>query len=75
MSPRIRKKMDLDVEGKIIVIDEGHNIENVAEEVLSLDFKLEHLLEIKRILFEIRNRTRTFNTNRLLNLIISMENL
>ena len=35
--------MKLEVKEKIIVFDEGHNMQNVAEEVLSLEFKKENL--------------------------------
>ena len=42
--------MGIDVEHSIIIIDEAHNIENVAEECASKELKIEDLENYKEII-------------------------
>ena len=43
LSPDIRKCIGLDLKNCIIVFDEAHNIENVAEEACSFELSLDSL--------------------------------
>ncbi len=45
--------MGIDVEKSIIIFDEAHNIENVAEECCSKELKIEDLMKHNEIIEDI----------------------
>jgi len=49
LSPFIRKVMEIDVRGAIIIFDEAHNIENVAEDCCSRSLLLEDLMKFDKV--------------------------
>ena len=49
LSPNIRKLMEIDIKDKIIIFDEAHNLENIAESSCSLKISLEDILFTKKI--------------------------
>ena len=49
LSPNIRKLMEIDIKDKIIIFDEAHNLENIAESSCSLKLSLEDLLFTKKM--------------------------
>ena len=45
LDPRTRAAMDIDIEGSIIIFDEGHNIEDTSREAASEDVMLDDIAE------------------------------
>jgi len=45
LDPRTRAAMDIDVEGSVIIFDEGHNIEDTSREAASEEVTLEEVAE------------------------------
>ncbi|XP_064074372.1 Fanconi anemia group J protein homolog isoform X1 [Vanessa tameamea] len=43
VDPGIRNSMQINLQDNIVIIDEGHNIEDICRETASFDFKLHHL--------------------------------
>ncbi|XP_015696448.2 Fanconi anemia group J protein homolog [Oryza brachyantha] len=48
ISPIVRRAMDIDVSGSIIVLDEAHNIEDIARDAGSFDADEESLLSLQQ---------------------------
>ncbi|KAI3518646.1 hypothetical protein L1887_07453 [Cichorium endivia] len=47
VNPQIRKAMELDVKGNIIILDEAHNIEDIAREAGSIDAEESVLIQLQ----------------------------
>ncbi len=60
LSPSIRKTMKINVKDAIIIFDEAHNIENVAEDCCSRELLLEDLMKFDE------NNTKNKNLKRCL---------
>ncbi|XP_046964251.1 Fanconi anemia group J protein homolog [Vanessa cardui] len=43
VDPGIRNRMQINLQDNIVIIDEGHNIEDICRDTASFDFKLDHL--------------------------------
>ncbi|XP_050353317.1 Fanconi anemia group J protein homolog isoform X2 [Nymphalis io] len=43
VDPGIRNSMKINLQDNIVIIDEGHNIEDICRDTASFDFKMEHL--------------------------------
>ncbi|XP_027092260.2 uncharacterized protein [Coffea arabica] len=52
--PIIRKAMEVDIEGAIIILDEAHNIEDIARDAGSIDVEEDVLLQLQTELQQLR---------------------
>ncbi|KAK8580754.1 hypothetical protein V6N12_071007 [Hibiscus sabdariffa] len=54
INPVIRGAMDVDIKGAIIVLDEAHNIEDIAREAGSLDLEEDALIKLQTELHQLK---------------------
>ncbi|GMI82426.1 hypothetical protein like AT1G20720 [Hibiscus trionum] len=54
VNPVIRGAMDVDIKGAIIVLDEAHNIEDIAREAGSLDLEEDALIKLQTELHQLK---------------------
>ena len=50
LTPSIRKKLPLTIEGSILIFDEAHNLERTCEEIMSFKLSADKLVQCDRIL-------------------------
>ncbi|KAL8141006.1 hypothetical protein V2J09_007027 [Rumex salicifolius] len=53
INPVIRRAMDVDIRGSVIILDEAHNIEDIAREAGSVEVNEEALIKLQRELNEL----------------------
>ena len=51
LSENIRKRMNINIDNRIIIFDEAHNIENSSEQAMTLKLSEQDLLATQKILY------------------------
>lgn len=80
LDPNIRKAIDIDLKGSVIVIDEGHNIEDASREVAGIEISNEQLeivtneMDHLMILYRKSNQTSVFEDDPIPDLISYYQN-